>query len=700
MGRPRDIEHNTRLQRRAERLAYRVALAAVVAFVGGIVILGCKETPAGEEPTGCDPECAATQVCVDHVCVEPPGCDPACGPEEHCSGTLCVPNLCDPPCGTDEVCMTHDSTDCHCPSPPCGEQPPTDCTDALDNDGDGWIDDLDPDCDLGDEELGLSASTCNDGVDNDGDGAVDAADPECGSGGHDEVLGDGLCVDVCHVGAEDGGRVCQLWDAAASTWSATVQDATVLHHRARNYTSWLRERLMPEGGVMRGYFTDATFDQAWLWAGTRDSPIWTGIYLASEALRYLVTGAPDAAAQIDETVRVIDRWWRISGDQGYLARYAAPVSSPQPVLNIFDASDPENHRDVAFEGDTWHWKGNISRDQYQGVMLGYSFAYEATSDPALKEMIRSNVVSFIEKLMVFETRQINLTVDGVPLNTSIEMGHAVYTDDETPNGIPALEITTSPFDAIDSGFLIFWPNPSEFLRQVPLLSWLPDFYLRSQAIQLGSMFTVALKVTEGVPAYAARRQAILAHYESYVDEWMDMAAGWANSNNCGDSYHGLNIAFTPAWNWARLEPDPTRRARLQTEVLRDAMWGEVFDHKNVFFAYIYASQANPADNVTGVISDHTDALRMFPSAPNSSHPVDNTAEYAENPSCPGISSVAVDLDDRVPSTFMWERQPWKLVDAGEPNKLYSGVDYLITYWMARYYGYLPDDSPDQCLRWH
>lgn len=59
------------------------------------------------------------------------------------------------------------------------------CTDCADNDGDGWADALDPDCNaLGDEEDGRNdgATTCNDGEDNDGDGLVDAEDPACADG--------------------------------------------------------------------------------------------------------------------------------------------------------------------------------------------------------------------------------------------------------------------------------------------------------------------------------------------------------------------------------------------------------------------------------------------------------------------------------------------------------------------------------------
>jgi Ca2+-binding RTX toxin-like protein len=59
------------------------------------------------------------------------------------------------------------------------EGPPGDasCSDAADNDGDGKVDQADPDC-QGPEGPPGSAS-CSDGIDNDGDGKVDAADTGC-----------------------------------------------------------------------------------------------------------------------------------------------------------------------------------------------------------------------------------------------------------------------------------------------------------------------------------------------------------------------------------------------------------------------------------------------------------------------------------------------------------------------------------------
>jgi hypothetical protein len=291
----------------------------------------------------------------------------------------------------------------------------------------------------------------------------------------------------------------------------------------------------------------------------------------------------------------------------------------------------------------------------------------------------------------------HLTIDGFPTTVQMELQHVIFTDDETPNGDPRMAVTTSPFDAVDSGFLTFWPDPAEQLRQVPLLSWLPTVYLRGQAVQLGGMFATALHVTKDVPAYAARRQAILDHYNTFFDEWAQIAEGYDHAKDCGSSYHGLNIAFLPLYNWVRLEQDPTRHAALQQRVL-NRMWSVVEDHKNVFFAYIFASQSSQSE--AAIVASHNDQLTQFPSPPNISVGVDHRGDYPADPNCgDDISAVAMDVRDRISTSFLWERQPWKLVGAVEPNMLYPGIDYLITYWMARRYDFLADDSAQICLQW-
>ncbi len=69
------------------------------------------------------------------------------------------------------------------------------CSDCIDNDGDGWVDVSDPDCAGEEGEINATTdSTCNDGLDNDDDGFIDAEDDNCldGSAGESEDCSDGI----------------------------------------------------------------------------------------------------------------------------------------------------------------------------------------------------------------------------------------------------------------------------------------------------------------------------------------------------------------------------------------------------------------------------------------------------------------------------------------------------------------------------
>ncbi len=72
------------------------------------------------------------------------------------------------------------------------------CHDCEDGDRDGWVDDDDPDCTAGLEELDVGTTACNDGRDNDGDGDADVNDADCANALDDDETN-------CANGLDDDG---------------------------------------------------------------------------------------------------------------------------------------------------------------------------------------------------------------------------------------------------------------------------------------------------------------------------------------------------------------------------------------------------------------------------------------------------------------------------------------------------------------
>ncbi len=71
------------------------------------------------------------------------------------------------------------------------------CYSGQDDDGDGWVDQEDPDCLYGSWEIGFSSAQCNNGFDDDGDGLADGLDDDCPHAHADaEQTLDPTCADL------------------------------------------------------------------------------------------------------------------------------------------------------------------------------------------------------------------------------------------------------------------------------------------------------------------------------------------------------------------------------------------------------------------------------------------------------------------------------------------------------------------------
>ncbi len=157
-------------------------------------------------PCAVDSECddgnaCTTDTCVAGVCTSTvdPSCtacvtDADCADDgdpcttETCSAGACVRTV-DPsctPCTADSDC--DDGDDCTTDAcvkgvcietqiDGCAPNPPEDCTNGIDDDGDGLVDCHDPDCAGFPTCAGVEV--CGDCIDNDGDGLTDYDDPDC-----------------------------------------------------------------------------------------------------------------------------------------------------------------------------------------------------------------------------------------------------------------------------------------------------------------------------------------------------------------------------------------------------------------------------------------------------------------------------------------------------------------------------------------
>ncbi|WP_133513288.1 hypothetical protein [Candidatus Thiosymbion oneisti] len=112
---------------------------------------------------------------------------------------------------------------------------------------------------------------------------------------------------------------------------------------------------------------------------TRDSPIFTGIYLASQSYRYAVTKNEQAIKNIRQVLAGIDRLFKVN-DTGLMARLAVPADSP--LARKIKLHGIKFRQRKLEDGKVWisiQDKG-ITRDQYLGILFGLATLYEHVAE--------------------------------------------------------------------------------------------------------------------------------------------------------------------------------------------------------------------------------------------------------------------------------------------------------------------------------
>ena len=505
------------------------------------------------------------------------------------------------------------------------------------------------------------------------------------------------CADECGLGETGATGTCALWSMSAAAF-VPADPAGSLHDRARDYDRLERVDHMPEGGILATIYTAPDLHTLAAYDGITDSALWTGTLLAAQSWRLLATGARDAADRVAALVRTLHVWLNV-GSPGYLARFAVPEADATGPYGVTDCTHEGVHCGAVVDNVTYRWRGDTSRDQYTGTMLGLMYAYLASPDAGVRALIREDVVRFVEQLMIERQNvPVHLSFNGLPIDTTMTSKFLILAPEEMTANAVTLTIDLATFDISELG------GAREFVPDFgPLLGQLVGISLPiarpGSAMMLGAFYRMALAMTDGVPSMAARRAAIQADYDTEYAQLESLAAQWSYTQTCGAKYYATHIELIMGYLWTVLETDPARKAQLQTDVM-GALWNVVGSHDNVYFAFLNAgSRGGFASEAAAAASQ----LAQFQPGPRVVVPRDHVAEYPHDAACTSdgkpMASTAVSVGDRVVADFLWQRNPWKLWDAGNPVEVMAGVDYLAAYWAGRYHGFVMDDRPGTCARW-
>lgn len=422
-----------------------------------------------------------------------------------------------------------------------------------------------------------------------------------------------------------------------------------LRAKANAYDAWHLAWHQPDyGGTVTQRFTDTSYTQLDAITYKADSTIWTGVYLASQAMRDYVTAAPETHANVLRIVGTLSNTLHVTGTPGYVARYWAPQTSTAYFGDEWCETQIRCHHleSGPYAGDFW-W-GETSRDQYIGWLFGMVTAYDLVGDEPTRALIRADV---------------------------LEVFHALLEHDWTIIDERGLPSAVAP----------------EILISTQLYVSLIAYHVSGDEQALAELRRL---VADGLRvSYVLNDFNGWNRYNSYFANNLSHIT-WYTILRLGQVYFG---AADYQWMQQHFDVDLHNYTRLS---------------HNPWFNTMYVAQGPwaPAPSADPYLAQLGEDLGAFPAPPNRWHltPAREPGSYTLDPlseqlvalwaQFPWLADLlglvhlqaleAFPIPQQCMNGFQWQHDPFIVEECGsdDPTQVEPGVDYLAAYWLASYHG--------------
>lgn len=357
---------------------------------------------------------------------------------------------------------------------------------------------------------------------------------------------------------------------------------------------------------------------------TDNDGLWSSLYLASEAFRFAVTGAEDARENAIDGFDAIERLVTITSIPGFQARTFE--------LEGYKRSDPERWR--TRPQHDFEWKGHTSSDEIVGTFFFHSVFYDtvARDDPALRERVASVVRAITSHILDHNLYLVD--VDGKP--TTWGRWNPEYVNTPAVGG-------------------------DRRLNSIEILSFL----------QLASHVTGSQRFKDAFYDLVRKH----GYADNTINYLPDPRGEW---NHSDDELYWLSY-----YNLIKHCFDD----KLKATFLKSVRAHKEATHRkrNPVWNFIFGGVTGEAIDLEGSIF----ILRRFPLdnrnwRMQNSHRLDIRIDAR-----PGVEPEAAAVlppDER--RIQKWNGNEMGLDGGGDGNSPESGAEYLLPYWMGRYFGFI------------
>jgi len=366
-----------------------------------------------------------------------------------------------------------------------------------------------------------------------------------------------------------------------------------------------------------------------------DVAAWTGCYLASQAFRFKVTHQARALENIRKTLKGLHMLQAVTGKKGLLARNLRKAEGP----SAYEENAGEWHQGKG-EFSQYRWRGDVSVDQYDGVMFGYSICYDLVEEEDVRKRIAEDVTALVDHI--------------------IEHG-----------------MTIEDIDGKRTTWGNLSPSTWEDLNCLLALTFLKI------AFSITGQERFHRKYLELIERHNYHKRAVSAR-----KKWWEYILGVNHSDD--------HLAFLAYYNLLRLEKDPELLSYYQKSLERT--WSSNKDEGNSFFNFVYCAlnmHKRGQPEFGKAMADAIETLRLFPLDKRvfeviNSKRKDIKKSFFRDRRGRLQAKSPLPINERPVDTYEWKANPYRLDGhRGAKGEVeYAGVDYLLAYWMGRYHGFI------------
>ena len=411
--------------------------------------------------------------------------------------------------------------------------------------------------------------------------------------------------------------------------STVRQDPDLLRQKADQVEWFLRRRCLVEGqvvSVLDTRFPVAAQQNQW----QEDADWLTGLYVGAESLRYATTGETAAADYARQSWQAVHKLSNINGIPGIVARYWLPH---------IDGPLGRGRKRWHQNDDGVYWISDISRDQLSGHMFGLATYFDHVATAEERQIIQTDVEAITD--LIIDNQMMAIDPDGQP---------CIHGN--------------------------FWVSP------LLALSFLKSAY------------------------HITRKERYQEKYLDLIDPHYFLGHALKDARVSANPFFQHYHQDSPLYHFLQYEDEPN----LRQQVLRicDHLYADTHRHGNVYLMISHAVSHPESDSGQKAVAElhkfdieslnvsrwEQEARELLKNG-DLPRPIQISLAYilGERDSLPNRRGNYLPIEYRPPKEFGWNYYAGEEARraAGQAGHhgihiQYSGVDYLLAYWMARYHG--------------